>query len=664
MDDRPLRKEEDTLSPPPQPDRVLLPVRNLDEARVLLPLAEMIVQARHGQLVILHVISVPEGDPISEAAAKASQFREDLGSLLTDQLTITAQIKTLVRFESQIWEGIWEVVRQEKIELLVLGWRNQVLPQTAGDALKDSGLVAPPCDVIAIRPAIEVIAEGGWKNVHRILLPVRGGPHAGLALRVANTLAHATNATITMLHATDQAPRDAEQRLLQNFSPALRGLDRLKRSMTVVVDDVSEAIVEESQDHQVIIMGAPTTMTHPGEWSSPTIDAVIAGTNATLILIKAGGPTSRERPKLHENIFLQPAGQPEKVHSGDMPVAVVVDEWFAENTFHSREFADLERLLALKEARDVTISLGLPALNEEATVGKVIRTVKTALMEEVPLLDEIVLIDSGSVDYTREIASDLGIPVHIHQEILPQHGAHHGKGEALWKSLYVLKGDIIAWVDTDIKNIHPRFVYGVLGPLLRDPKICYVKGFYRRPLREGDKLVAGGGGRVTELTARPFINLFFPELSGLIQPLSGEYAGRRWVLEQTPFFTGYGVETGLLIDLLDEYGLGAIAQVDLLERIHHNQPLPSLSKMSFAIMQVVFSRLEKRHQIRLLEEANLTMNLVRFGPNRYFLETEEICEREREPMLRIPEYRKKVGLPPLGETMPGSRYVISPRNQP
>ena len=265
-------------------------------------------------------------------------------------------------------------------------------------------------------------------------------------------------------------------------------------------------------------------------------------------------------------------------------------------------------------------------------------------MDNIPLLDEIVLIDSGSVDYTREIAMSLGIPVYIHQEVLPQHGAYHGKGEALWKSLYVLNGDIIAWIDTDIKNIHPRFVYGILGPLLRNPEIKYVKGFYRRPLHEGGKLIAGGGGRVTELTARPLINLFFPELSGLIQPLSGEYAGRREALERVPFFTGYGVETGLLIDILDKFGLNAIAQVDLLERIHHNQPLPSLSKMAFAIIQVVIRRLEDRHKIRLLEDFNKTMKLIRYGPGRYYLETVEIRERERPPMIEIPEYRKKRGL--------------------
>ena len=156
--------------------------------------------------------------------------------------------------------------------------------------------------------------------------------------------------------------------------------------------------------------------------------------------------------------------------------SVVVDKWFAENTFNSQEFANLEHLVALKQAQQLTISLGLPALNEEETVGKVIKTMQDNLMKQVPLLDEVVLIDSGSTDYTVDIARDLGLPVFQHQEILPQYGTYRGKGEALWKSLYVLKGDLIAWIDTDIVNIHPRFVYGILGPLLRHDTIQYVKG--------------------------------------------------------------------------------------------------------------------------------------------------------------------------------------------
>ena len=194
-------------------------------------------------------------------------------------------------------------------------------------------------------------------------------------------------------------------------------------------------------------------------------------------------------------------------------------------------------------------------------------------MDAVPLLDEIILINSDSTDRTRDIADELGIPVFIHQQILPEYGARHGKGEALWKSLLVTRGDIILWIDTDIVNIQPHFVYGLIGPLLLRPEIQLVKGFYQRPLRVGNKLQASGGGRVTELTARPLLNLLYPELSGLIQPLAGEYGGRRSTLEKLHFSSGYGVEIGMLIDTLEMGGLGAIAQVDLQERIHHNQPL-------------------------------------------------------------------------------------------
>jgi hypothetical protein len=203
----------------------------------------------------------------------------------------------------------------------------------------------------------------------------------------------------------------------------------------------------------------------------------------------------------------------------------------------------------------------------------------------------------------------------------------------------VTKGDIVLWIDTDIVNIHPRFVYGVLGPLLQNPRIQFVKAFYRRPLRVGSKTQAGGGGRVTELTARPLINLFYPELSGIIQPLSGEYGARRGFLEQVPFFSSYGVETGLLIDAFERHGLSAIAQVDLLERVHHNQPLEALSKMSFIILQAFLRKLEKRYGLRLVEDVNKSMKLIRQTSGVYSLDIEEIIEAERPPMIDIPEYQ-------------------------
>jgi len=617
----------------PHPYRVLLPLANLVEAEALLPLAEVFVHERQGQLIVLQIVTVPEGRSLSEAAAEASRSRQTLDRFLTDRGQAAAQIKTLVRVAWEVWEGIWETVEQEGVDLLLLGWRSDALPETAVGDLTDPRLAAPPCDVVAVRLAADLAGPEGWQKVRRILLPVRGGPHSAMSLRIAQALAGATDATITLLHATGQHPRDAEERLFTAFASALRSLERLTRTVTAV-GDVTQAIVEEAGSHQVVVMGASAPPGIPSGWGGPVLDAVAGGVHTTLIVAKA-----------HLSPPILPAEvEPEVPAWHDRPIAVVVDKWFAENTFRSDEFAELERLVALKEEQDLTISLGLPALNEEETVGNVIQTIKMALMEQMALLDEMVLIDSRSVDRTRKIAADLGIPVYIHQEILPQYGAYHGKGEALWKSLYVLNGDIVAWIDTDIKNIHPRFVYGILGPLLRDRRIQYVKGFYRRPLKQGDKLVADGGGRVTELTARPLINLFFPELSGLIQPLAGEYAGRRQALEQLPFFTGYGVETGLLVDVLAKFGLQAIAQVDLLERIHHNQSLPSLSQMSFAIIQVVVRRLEDRYKIRLLEEMNKTMNLIRYEPKRFYLEAVEIRERERPPMVKLPEYRRKRGL--------------------
>lgn len=619
---------------PVRPYRLLLPLSNLEEARLLLPLAEMIVTARQGQLLIVNVLRIPEGRSLSESAKQASKFREALGTLLHEMIGIPAQMKSLVRFDTELLEGVWELARQEDVNLVLLGWESDYLPETALGRLEDPRMADPPCHIVAVRPSQNMLESNSWRELKKILLPVRGGFHSTLTLRFANALARNTKAEITLLHVYPEGAPENETQYETEFSPVIKSLGSITRSITAK-GSITNAILKEARDHQILVMGAPNVPGESQTWSSRLLDPILQDFDATLVVVKE----QRSSALTHYT-----REEPVTVHI-DRPVAVVVDNWFAENTYHSREFANLERLVSLKEQQGLSISLGLPALNEEETVGNVIQTVKKALMDDLPLLDEIILIDSGSKDYTREIASDLGIPVFIHQEILPGQGAYRGKGEALWKSLHVLSGDIIAWIDTDISNIHPRFVYGIIGPLLRDSHIQYVKGFYRRPLMRGDKLIAGSGGRVTELTARPFFNLFFPELSGLIQPLSGEYAGRRSALESMPFFTGYGVETGLLIDILEKYNINGIAQVDLLERIHHSQPLPSLSKMSFSIMQVVFKRLEKRNNIRLLEHSNLTMNLIRFGQQHgYSLEPEEIQEFERPPMRSILEYRLKRGL--------------------
>ena len=232
-----------------------------------------------------------------------------------------------------------------------------------------------------------------------------------------------------------------------------------------------------------------------------------------------------------------------------------------------------------------------------------------------------------------------------HPQILPQYGSYEGKGEALWKSLYESSGDLVVWSDTDIADWHPRFIYGTLGPLLTEPRLGYVKAYYQRPIVQGGVLTEGGGGRVTELVARPLINLFFPELSGYIQPLAGEYAGRREVLEEIPFFTGYAVEIGHLIDLIERApGLDGLGQVDLEVRQHRNQELEGLSKMSFVIVQAVMRRLEQRGHTKLIGALGASMKLPRASTNKLSLEVFDLAATERPPMMQIAEYRRKRGI--------------------
>lgn len=313
-----------------------------------------------------------------------------------------------------------------------------------------------------------------------------------------------------------------------------------------------------------------------------------------------------------------------------------VDEWFAKNTFYCDDFRDIKKLLHLKKKKNLTIGLCLPARNEEATISEVIKILKP-LQDKDHLLDEIILIDSNSTDKTAKIAKDLGIAVYETNEILPQYKIpldQWGKGENLWKSLYVLNSDIIVWLDTDIENMHPRFVYGLVGPLLVHDDLGFIKGFYKRPLRVDGKIKPTGGGRVTELTARPLINTFYPDLSQILQPLSGEMAIRREIAEKIPLTTNYALETCMLIDIYTKYGLGVISQSDLLVRIHRNNPLHVLSKLSFGIMQAVINRLHLHGKVKLLQEP-------KFQAGRYNFNKMIVIESQRPPMAKIPEYREK-----------------------
>lgn len=585
--------------------RLLLVGASAQEIAPLLPFVRALAATRALSPLILGLVVVPPDESLSARARTVQELRGTLSQALPEDIPFKVRVTYTAAQE------IKNLVEHEHVALALV---------EASSALASTLLDAVPCDVVLVKGALPA-------KIKRILLPIRGGPSAALALETALAFAKTCRAEITLLHATPRSLlQDQRVRALFQHLRSLPEITRWHRSR----GDAVGAILEHAKPraHQLMVIGASARTNAANK---------VPGTVTASLLDEAKIPVLVVKAKQKSAV---PMAADAELAPVDYTISVVVDKWFAENTFHAHEFEDIAQLVKLKEQQGLTISLGLPTLNEQETIGNVIKTMRQRFVEEFPLLDEIVVIDSDSTDRTIEIVERLGVPVVKHPDVLPQYGTWTGKGEALWNSLYVLRGDLIAWIDTDIVNIHPRFVYGILGPLIREPRLMYVKGFYQRPLQLGRKIQARGGGRVTELTARPLLNLFYPELSGFVQPLAGEYAGRRQALEQVPFFVGYGVETGLLIDLCTRFGLRALGQVDLEERVHRNQSLHSLSKMAFEITQVVMQRVGEARGVELVEQLNRSMKLIRYEDDDFDLDVADIQIHERPPMATIPEYKK------------------------
>lgn len=604
--------------------RILLPVSKSAATVPVLEIASSLLGAHGGEVLALGFVEVPQGRPMSYGTLNAYRQRRLIKRLIEADEARDMSVRSVVRVGRSAVPEIVRTAEEQDCDLVVLGWDilqgkqllSGKLHDLVGKAERDIALVKP----------------GRVRKNHNVLVAMRAGVHSTLALSIAGAICGHFDAKMSVLHIN-----------VEKSGTAFAGVSRVDEQagdagehITVGPGEIAGAIIERAEDFDFIIMGASMS----GFDQSDIGDVpkqVAREAKSTVIIVRSHRPDPVP--------VLEPYHRVETIADAEQEserLSEFVDKWFAENTFESREFERVDQLVELKRKQNLTISLGLPTLNEEETIGEIITMMKSELMEAVPLLDEIVLIDSGSTDRTLEIAAAAGIPVYQHPEILSEHGSYRGKGEALWKSLYILRGDIIAWIDTDIKNIHPQFVYGVLGPILRHPQLQYVKGFYHRPLRvDGGDMIQTGGGRVTELTARPLINQFFPALSGLVQPLSGEYAGRRSLLEQLSFYSGYGVEIGLLIDILDKFGLPVIGQVDLKKRIHRNQSLEALSKMSFAIIHAVMESLQDRHQVSFLHKINRRMSLIKRDDESFHLEPQEIFDYPRPPMITISEYRSR-----------------------
>ncbi|MGH2513239.1 MAG: glucosyl-3-phosphoglycerate synthase [Candidatus Limnocylindrales bacterium] len=646
------------MSRTPLPARIVIPVANPGTAGELVRIGAALLEPRAGELRALGIVEVPEGMPLSEGATRARHARRLLQRVL-DYAPEGIPIHPLVRIARHAAEGIVEAAAEEEADLLIFGWGGRhtihANRQASADGLhrgdrqggEASSVVSPTIDqVVRAAPCdIAVVKQRGATEIRRILVPVRGGPHAELALTFADALATYHGATVTVLHIVPvgitgavrvQAERALAAFVKQHVHGAAEPIVREAAS-------VRTAILREADRSDLVVVGASASPAEGGPEAhlfGALPEAIATRARPTVVVVKTRETIGRQTfEKLAERAETLAAA--DRAADENRAIPTRVERWFGESNFHHTEFADLHRLVQLKEKQGLTVSLVLPTLNEEETIGPIVARAMREMMGRVPLLDEILVIDSASTDRTCEIALAEGARVVGHPDVLERYGSFTGKGEALWKSLFATSGDLIVWADTDVRNWHPRMVYGTLGPLLTEPRLQYVKGYYQRPIVEAGVLKEGGGGRVTELVARPLINLFYPELSGFIQPLAGEYAGRRALLETISFFTGYAVEIGHLIDAAERVGLEGLGQVDLERRVHRNQELEGLSKMSFVILQAVMKRIEERRKARLFAELGSTMKLPRSGHGRLGLEVIELADQERPPMNRIPEYVEK-----------------------
>ena len=324
-----------------------------------------------------------------------------------------------------------------------------------------------------------------------------------------------------------------------------------------------------------------------------------------------------------------------------MPVDAT--EWFKNRSYEYMQFSDLETLGRRKRERGLSVSLVLPCRNVAGTVGGIIDEIH-AVNERAPLVDEVLAVDADSSDGTAEVAANHGARVYSENELMSYHGAAHGKGDAMWRALSVAGGDLVMYADADTRDFKPQFIYGVLGPILEVPQIRYVKAAYRRPFKKGENTEPDGGGRVTELSTKPLFNLFYPELTGFVQPLAGEFVADRELFRSIPFLTGYAVETGIMIDVLKRVGLGAMAQVDLGTRQNRHQTLRDLSRMSYAVLRAVARRLREDGRLNQARDPGLPDQLFQLSDYQHAVATPE--------GLQLQEYVEElVERPPINEVL-------------
>ncbi len=620
------------------PATVLVPMLNLGVAEGMIDLAATLAAgaaplgeqgALQPRVVVLGVVEVPDDQPLTSGLDMARSYRALLDFLPGEVESGGRRVRVdrLVKVARSVSGAVYEAACDEQAGLVLFYWkgyathpRRNMFGGTLDAALRD-----PPYDVVLVRPE-------GWRDAKRLLLPVRGGPSAERALKLALSLAESMSLPLTVMHnvpkmpGADTEPGDAKVRDMaalgeepyiifnEHLQVAQESASVPVESFLTIGGDPAAVLAQEIQNDDLVIMGMAASSSGSRERARPMALTIAKNKKLPMLVLRAAGHVDiakyarKARGALAGAIQASNSGR-SKISPHDMSF----ERWFVENTYHGDEFKDPDDFVKLKRASGLSISIGLLTSNDEKHIYSILTGLKRVLQEMHPIVDQIVVVDAGSADGTAEMARSLGVEVYSTEELLPEQGSLYGRGESWWKSLSVLRGDVCVWLDPRARRFHPTTAMSLAGPLLRVPTLQMVKAFETphtdNPKRKDDEdsdlpvsdinwggtmlrrregevgilsgrirvqalrpadLDALSAGEVAALPPRTLLQVFYPPLSGVIAPFSRDMAGRREAMLAMPAFAGENNEIGLLLSLAVEYGTWAIAQVEL----SHTRPVP------------------------------------------------------------------------------------------
>ena len=648
-----LHAASDATSPVVVPATVLVPMLNLGVADDMLQLAAILAAGSgtpgeslagvRPHVVVLGIVEVPAREPLTTGLDMARSYRALLDFLPTEVRVGEQQVRVdhVVKVAHDVPSAVEQAVRDEQAEIVLFYWKGHAREPKRHiyGATIDAVLKRPPCDVVLARPE-------AWRESKRILLPVRGGPSAERSLDLATLLAEYAQLPLTVMH-NITPPDDGEGDTASTgseepYAVFTHHLQEIKASASVPISslltrelDASAALLKEARRDDLVIMGMASSPARGHELDVGTypVSLRMSGEKGPpMLVLRTAEPVDIEH-------YTQTArSRRARKSNGDMPF----ERWFVENTYHGDEFKDADEFLRLKQASNLSLSVALLTYNDAERIYSLITGMKKVLTELHPIADQIAVIDAGSSDGTAEMARSLGVEVYEAEGLLADRGALYGRGESWWKSLAVLRGDLLVWLDPRARKFHPGSAMSLAGPLLRVSSLQLVKAFGHEhsdstggtgrkdagsahedpssdinwggsamPRREAG--MVAGRVRVQALSPRDLLGLdsaaltalpphtilqaLFPSLAGVMSPFGRDIAGRREAMLSMPVMTGENFEVGLLLSVAAQYGTRSIAQVELRHGLPRSAPKPGL-RNALDVLQVLSVRLDANSKMR------------------------------------------------------------------